>query len=317
MKHILIAIFFISIELNTIGQVIIGPKGTKITIDSSKWKLQGNDMYNKNIGKIGIGTSTPSAQLHTTSDVRFEGIGTNTSNSKILTSDALGNVTTRNFSNFLSSNIITNAMLAQVSSPTFKGRISAGNGNVEDLSPAQATAILDTFSSNLKGLVPASGGGTTTYLRADGVFASPPGNGNRRYVILSSDVINNNAAANTLQDVTGLSFNVTAGVTYRFYAMIPYTSQQTNNGSRWTINTPSTTFIGYVSRCVDNPEFINYCDAANLPLGCSNLSKLTGNIAIIQGVVTPSVNGIVQVKFASATSGKSITAKAGATLEYW
>lgn len=145
----------------------------------------------------------------------------------------------------------------------------------------------------------------------------PPGNGNRRYVILSSDVVNNNAAANTLQDITGLSFNVTAGVTYRFYAMIPYTSQQTNNGSRWTINAPATTFIGYVSRYVDNPETVNYCDAINLPSTCSNNSKLTGNIAILQGVVIPSANGVVQVKFASATNGKSITAKAGATLEYW
>ena len=317
MKHILIIIFLVSTELNTFGQVMIGPKGTKVTLDSSKWKLQGNDIYNKNIGRVGIGTATPSAQLHTTSDVRFEGIGTNTSNTKILTSDASGNITTRTFLNFLSTNTISNAMLSQVSSPTFKGRVSAGNGNVEDLSPAQATAILDTFTSNLKGLVPASGGGTANYLRADGVFAAPPGNGNRRYVILSSDVTNNNAVQNTLQDVTGLSFNVLAGVTYRFYAMIPYTSQQTNNGSRWTINAPTTTFIGYVSRCVDNPEFINYCDAANLPFGCSNNSKLTGNIAIIQGVVTPSVNGVVQVRFASATSGKSITAKAGATLEYW
>ena len=317
MKKFLIALVLFSIECNVVGQVIIGPKGTKFTIDSSKWKLQGNDMYNKNIGKIGVGTSTPSAQLHTTSDVRFEGIGTNTSNTKILTSDASGNITTRTFLNFLSTNTISNAMLSQVSSPTFKGRISAGNGNVEDLSAAQATSMLNAFTPSSQGVVPASGGGTVNYLRADGVFASPPGNGDRRYVILSSDVINNNAVANTLQNVTGLSFNVSAGVTYRFYAIIPYTSQQTNNGSRWTINAPSTTFIGYVSRYVDNPESINYCDAVNLPSLCSNNSKLTGNIAVIQGVIIPSANGVVQIQFASQIANKSITAKAGATLEYW
>lgn len=208
-------------------------------------------------------------------------------------------------------------MLAQVSSPSFKGRISAGNGNVEDLSAAQATSMLNAFTSSSQGVVPASGGGTVNYLRADGVFASPPGNGDRRYVILSSDVINNNAVANTLQNVSGLSFNVSAGVTYRFYAIIPYTSQQTNNGSRWTINAPSTTFIGYVSRYVDNPESINYCDAVNLPSACSNNSKLTGNIAVIQGVIIPSANGVVQVQFASQIANRSITAKAGATLEYW
>jgi hypothetical protein len=37
---------------------------------------------------------------------------------------------------------------------------------------AAATALLNVFTSTLKGLVPASGGGTTTFLRADGTFAS-------------------------------------------------------------------------------------------------------------------------------------------------
>ncbi len=39
---------------------------------------------------------------------------------------------------------------------------------------AEATALLDVFTSVLKGLVPASGGGTTTFLRADATFAVPP-----------------------------------------------------------------------------------------------------------------------------------------------
>lgn len=35
----------------------------------------------------------------------------------------------------------------------------------------------NVFTSSVKGLVPASGGGTTNFLRADGVFAEPPGGG--------------------------------------------------------------------------------------------------------------------------------------------
>src|SRR6516164_5451498 len=38
---------------------------------------------------------------------------------------------------------------------------------------AQLTATLGVFSSVLQGVVPASGGGTTTFLRADGSWASP------------------------------------------------------------------------------------------------------------------------------------------------
>jgi hypothetical protein len=33
--------------------------------------------------------------------------------------------------------------------------------------------MLNVFTALLKGLVPASGGGTTTFLRADGTFAAP------------------------------------------------------------------------------------------------------------------------------------------------
>ena len=107
MNRLIILFFFVAFQSSVIAQVIIGPKGTKVTLDSSKWKLSGNDMYNKNSGKIGIGTAAPTAQLHTTMDVRFEGIGSNTSNSNILTADAFGNITTRTIANILSSNAIT------------------------------------------------------------------------------------------------------------------------------------------------------------------------------------------------------------------
>jgi hypothetical protein len=73
--------------------------------------------------------------------------------------------------------VVTNAKLANVATATFKGRTTAGTGAPEDLTAAQATALLDTFTSALKGLAPASGGGTTNFLRADGTWAAPPGGG--------------------------------------------------------------------------------------------------------------------------------------------
>jgi hypothetical protein len=95
MKKIYLFLFITCCAMQTMAQIVINPKGTKITIDSSKWKLVGNDIYFKNSGNVGIGTNTPSAQLHTTGTVRFQGIGTNTIDSKILTADAAGNITTR------------------------------------------------------------------------------------------------------------------------------------------------------------------------------------------------------------------------------
>lgn len=72
---------------------------------------------------------------------------------------------------------LTNAKLANVATGTLKGRATAGTGAPEDLTGTQATALLDTFSSTLKGLAPASGGGTANFLRADGTWAAPPAGG--------------------------------------------------------------------------------------------------------------------------------------------
>ena len=57
------------------------------------------------------------------------------------------------------------------------GRITAGAGDIEELTGTQATTLLGIFTSGLQGVVPASGGGTSNFLRADGTFAVPAGTG--------------------------------------------------------------------------------------------------------------------------------------------
>lgn len=49
----------------------------------------------------------------------------------------------------------------------------AGRAMLTAPTVAAQTALLDSFTSLLKGLVPASGGGTTNFLRADGTFTAP------------------------------------------------------------------------------------------------------------------------------------------------
>jgi hypothetical protein len=69
---------------------------------------------------------------------------------------------------------INNTRMSNVPTATFKGRVTAGTGVPEDLTGTQATTLLDAFTSGLKGLAPASGGGSINFLRADGTWA-PPG----------------------------------------------------------------------------------------------------------------------------------------------
>jgi hypothetical protein len=69
---------------------------------------------------------------------------------------------------------VTYAKMQNVSNTNrIMGRITAGAGDMEELTSTQATSLLDVFTSLLKGLVPPSGGGTTNFLRADGSFANP------------------------------------------------------------------------------------------------------------------------------------------------
>lgn len=89
-----------------------------------------------------------------------------------LTGDVSGSGTS-SITTAIGSNKVTRGMLAQTPSAGLLGATSAAN--VTDLTGTQATSLLDTFTSSLKGLAPASGGGTANFLRADGSWASPPG----------------------------------------------------------------------------------------------------------------------------------------------
>jgi hypothetical protein len=57
--------------------------------------------------------------------------------------------------------------------------------------PTAATAALNLFTSTLQGLVPASGGGTSNFLRADGAWAAPPGGATITWPANGSAVISN------------------------------------------------------------------------------------------------------------------------------
>lgn len=85
----------------------------------------------------------------------------------------------------LADDSITNEKLANMATQTIKGRTTAGTGDPEDLTAAQATAILDEMvgdsgTGGMKGLVPAPAAGDAAagkFLKADGTYAAPSGSG--------------------------------------------------------------------------------------------------------------------------------------------
>lgn len=139
-------------------------------------------------------------------------------------------------------------------------------------------------------------------------------------VVLAADVTNSNATANTMADVTGLSFAVTAGETYKFRFSIAYTAAATTTGSRWAINGPgSPTMLNYNSRytLTATSDTVNSATAYDTPAASNATSLTAGNMAIIEGIIKPSANGTVIARFASEVSSSAIVAKAGSLLEWY
>lgn len=67
------------------------------------------------------------------------------------------------------------------------------------LDVTDVTSSLNTFTTSLKGLAPASGGGATNYLRADGTWAAPSGTGG---TVTSVSVTSANGFAGTVATAT-------------------------------------------------------------------------------------------------------------------
>lgn len=99
---------------------------------------------------------------------------------------------------------VTNAKLANMATQTIKGRTTAGTGVPEDLTAAQATALLnavvgDAGAGGTKGLVPAPAAGDAAalkFLKADGTFAAPSGNSG--YILLQDQKAANTAGGSSV-----------------------------------------------------------------------------------------------------------------------
>lgn len=89
-----------------------------------------------------------------------------------LTGNVTGTGPTTGIATTIANNVVTNAKIAQSPAFTIKGNNTGSTANLLDLTPAQVATMLPVFTSSTAGTTPASGGGTTNFLRADGTWAT-------------------------------------------------------------------------------------------------------------------------------------------------
>lgn len=211
---------------------------------------------------------------------------------------------------FITNNAVTNPKLAQMAAHTFKGNNTGSTANPSDLTATQLTAELNLFTSTLQGLVPASGGGTTNFLRADGTFASPSGSGaNTALSNLVTTSINQSLIPNTDNTFdlgsplgTAAWAHLYAYLTITNSAISPTASSGTTTAfsagsgqATATASSGSATFASGISA--------NASGIANFVSGASQTGS--GAVNVASGTANTGATGLVTIKSGIASSGAS------------
>ena len=138
-------------------------------------------------------------------------------------------------------------------------------------------------------------------------------------VVLTSDV-STSAISTALVDVTGLSFPIVAGNTYKFTAYLIHTVSVANVGLRWAINADvAVSNITY--RTLQNGGVVStfYIHHANTLNSASTNTGATqsNHISTIEGILVANNNGNAIVRFSKALANSgTLTTKANSFIEY-
>ncbi|WP_198659567.1 hypothetical protein [Nubsella zeaxanthinifaciens] len=143
--------FLFAITINSVAQIrIIDNKGTLKNVDTSKWTVSGVNIFNKNVGNIGIGTNLPQTKLHVNGQLRLQGLNLDTTNIDVLTTDANGDVYRRTLSSLLSTTTVSNTSSVNSLSTTVNGITGAG---VNIINSNSLTVASNKFTSTVNGIV--------------------------------------------------------------------------------------------------------------------------------------------------------------------
>lgn len=181
------------------------------------------------------------------------------------------------------------ADLPSIANDTVLGNASGASAVPSALSQTQLTALVNSFSATLSGAVPASGGGTSNYLRADGTWAAPTGSGT---------VNSGTSGQATYYGATGSAVSGTAGLTFSSTAITSYI------GTVIGVATTSCTLGTTTSSC-----------SAQTTGDCGTFINFTASTAVTVTIPDTLPRGCQVALMQQGTGSVSLTAGSGATLE--
>lgn len=213
-----------------------------------------------------------------------------TGNQTITLSGDLSGSGSTSISATIGNGAVTFTKVQNIATATVLGRSTAGTGSIEALTGTQATALLDVFGTAVKGLAPASGGGTTNFLRADGTWAAPAGgSGGDSITVNGSAVTDANFNATTPAAISG-----SANVTWQTSGSGP--AQISSYLDLANLSTPRVHKPSYWS------DFLSTNTVQNVFIGVA-ISSGTNTTAPASGVVTGNHPGVVLMR--SSTTANS------------
>lgn len=138
-------------------------------------------------------------------------------------------------------------------------------------------------------------------------------------VVLASDV-STTAVSTALVDVTGLSFPIVAGNTYKFTAYLVHTASVANVGLKWAVNADvavaNITYRTLQNGGVVTAFFIHHANALNSASTNSGATQ-SNHINTIEGILVANNTGTAIIRFGkSQANAGTLTCKAGSYIEY-
>ena len=181
--------------------------------------------------------------------------------------------------------------------------------NGENIGTGTGQVFKDKSGINLRFKSIKAGNNISITNNADDITIDASSVGIPKLVKLGSNI--STSSISCCVDATGLSFSVSSGKVYHFKFLVRWDTTITTRGIGLTLNGPATTFLNYdvIYPTSQTSGVIHSNNAYNLDIATGTSTAFT-NLAIIEGLIQPSADGTLIVRFQADNAASPVTIRA-------